>query len=60
MLGKNWAKIDVTREAPVDRVMNRKISRQFSDYPSFRVRVESVEEIGAEKMRFLTTGKDQN
>jgi len=57
VLGKNWAKIDVTREAPVDRVMNQKISRQFSDYPSCRVRVESVEEIGAEKIRSLVERK---
>lgn len=53
VLGKNWIKIDVTREAPIDRILNRKLSQRYSDYPSFRVRVESVEEIGAEKIRSL-------
>jgi predicted nucleotidyltransferase component of viral defense system len=57
VLGKNWIKVDVTRETPVDRVLNRKLARQFSDYPSFKVRVESVEEIGAEKIRSLLEGK---
>ncbi|MEW6664127.1 MAG: nucleotidyl transferase AbiEii/AbiGii toxin family protein [Thermodesulfobacteriota bacterium] len=53
ILGKNWAKMDVTREAPVDRVAARKLGQSFSDYPAFRVRVESLEEIGAQKLRSL-------
>lgn len=57
VLGKNWVKIDVTREYAVDKVFNREISRQFSDYPSFKVGVESVEEIGAEKIRSLVERK---
>lgn len=57
VLGKNWIKVDVTRETPIDRISNRKLSRGFSDYPSFKVRVESVEEIGAEKIRSLVERK---
>ncbi len=57
VLGKNWIKVDVTREVPIDRVLSQKLSRRYSDYPSFRVRVESVEEIGAEKIRSLVERK---
>jgi predicted nucleotidyltransferase component of viral defense system len=57
VLGKNWIKMDVTREAPIDRVLNRNLSQAYSDYPPFRVRVESVEEIGSEKIRSLVERK---
>lgn len=57
VLGKNWIKIDVTREAPIDRVLNHKLSQVYSDYPSFMVIVESIEEIGAEKIRSLVERK---
>lgn len=53
VLGRNWIKVDVTRETPIDRVSNRKLSQGYSDYPSFHVKVESIEEIGAEKIRSL-------
>jgi len=57
VLGKNWIKMDVTREAPIDRILNRKLRQVYSDYPSFRVMVESVEEISAEKIRSLVERK---
>jgi predicted nucleotidyltransferase component of viral defense system len=57
VLGRNWTKIDVTREAPTDRIANRKLSQSYSDYPPFRIRTESVEEIGAEKIRSLVERK---
>ncbi|MEW6668002.1 MAG: nucleotidyl transferase AbiEii/AbiGii toxin family protein [Thermodesulfobacteriota bacterium] len=57
ILGRNWAKMDVTREAPVDRVAARRLGQTFSDYPAFRVKVESLEEIGAEKLRSLIERK---
>jgi predicted nucleotidyltransferase component of viral defense system len=57
VLGRNWIKIDVTREPPVDRVLSRRLSRVYSDYPPFRVRVESVEEICAQKIRSLVERK---
>jgi len=57
VLGKNWIKIDVTREAPIDRILSRKLSQRYSDYPPFKVRVETLEEIGAEKIRSLVERK---
>ncbi len=56
-LGKNWLKIDVTPEAPVDHVQSLPLSRTFSDYPDFTVRVESLEEIMAQKLRALVERK---
>ena len=57
VLGRNWVKVDVTRESPIDAVKGRKLSQSYSDYPVFRIRVESVEEIGAEKVRSLIERK---
>ena len=57
MLGRNWIKVDVTRELPIGRVLSRKLIQAYSDYPSFKVKVESVEEIGAEKIRSLVERK---
>jgi predicted nucleotidyltransferase component of viral defense system len=57
VLGRNWIKVDVTRELPIGGVLDRKLSQAYSDYPSFKVRVENVEEIGAEKIRSLVERK---
>jgi predicted nucleotidyltransferase component of viral defense system len=57
VLGRNWIKVDVTRESPIERVMGRKLSQIYSDYPSFKVNVESIEEISAEKIRSLVERK---
>lgn len=57
VFGKNWIKIDVTREGPLERVSSRRLSQIYSDYPSFRVRVESIEEICAQKIRSLIERK---
>jgi predicted nucleotidyltransferase component of viral defense system len=57
LLGKNWLKLDVTKEVPVDAVAGRKLEQIYSDYPPFKVKVESVEEIGAQKLRALIERK---
>ena len=57
VLGRNWIKVDVTREAPIGMVFSRKIGQTYSDYPPFAVRVESLEEICAEKIRSLAERK---
>ena len=57
VLGRNWIKVDVTRESPIDKTPSRKLNQTYSDYPSFKVGVESIEEIGAEKMRSLVERK---
>jgi len=56
-LGKNWLKVDVTPEPPIDRVLSKPLSRQYSDYPDFKVKVESLEEIFAQKLRALVQRK---
>lgn len=57
VLGKNWVKIDVTRETPVDTIARRKVEEVYSDYPDFKIAAESLEEIGAEKLRSLLERK---
>jgi predicted nucleotidyltransferase component of viral defense system len=57
ILGKNWAKVDVTREAPMDKVSRMRVAQTYSDYPDFRIAAESLEEIGAEKLRSLLERK---
>ncbi len=56
-LSRNWIKVDVTPEAPLARIALRSLSRTYSDYPSFRVRVECLEEILSEKLRALLERK---
>lgn len=53
LIGRNWAKVDITRERALDTVQNKPLSRTFSDYPEFAVRVETIEEIFAQKLRAL-------
>ncbi len=57
ILGKNWIKMDVTREIPTDKIARQKLSQAYSDYPAFKVCVESLEEICAEKIRSLVERK---
>ncbi len=57
VLGKNWLKLDVTKEIPIDAVASRKLGQIYSDYPPFKVKTESVEEIGAQKLRALIERK---
>lgn len=56
-LGKNWFKIDVTPEPPIAQVHSLPLSASYSDYPSFRVAVESLEEMLAQKLRALVERK---
>jgi len=53
ILGRNWAKVDVTIENPLDETNRMPLSQTYSDYPDFTVRIESLEEIFAEKLRAL-------
>ena len=56
-LGKNWLKVDITPEPPIGKVLSKSLSRSYSDYPDFTVRVESLEEIFAQKLRALVQRK---
>ena len=53
LLGRNWVKLDVTKEGVLDTVRSRKLKQTYSDYPDFNLKVESLEEIFAEKLRAL-------
>ncbi len=57
VLARNWVKVDVTREAPIDRVRLKHLKRIYSDYPDFKIKVESIEEIAAQKIRSLVERK---
>lgn len=57
LMGKNWAKVDVTKERVLAAVQSKQLSRTYSDYPDFTVRVESLEEIFAQKLRALLERK---
>ena len=56
-LGKNWLKVDVTPEPPISPIQQLALSRTYSDYPVFKVRVECLEEILAQKLRALVERK---
>lgn len=56
-LGKNWLKVDVTLDPPIAKVLSKPLSRIYSDYPEFKVKVESIEEIFAQKLRALIQRK---
>lgn len=53
VLGRNWAKIDVTKDKILSEAQNKKIFKIYSDYPDFNVKVESLEEIFAQKLRAI-------
>jgi len=53
LLGRNWVKLDLTKEEVLDTVQSRKLKQGYSDYPEFEISVESLEEIFAEKLRSL-------
>jgi predicted nucleotidyltransferase component of viral defense system len=56
-LGKNWLKVDVTQDPPIAKVLSKPLSRSYSDYPDFKVQIESIEEIFAQKLRALVERK---
>lgn len=51
VLGRNWIKVDVTLDDVVDKPAIKAFPREYSDYVPFKVRVESLEEIFASKVR---------
>lgn len=53
VIGKNWAKVDITKEDVLAEVGHVQLSRIYTDYPDFAIRVEALEEIFAEKLRAL-------
>lgn len=57
VIGRNWIKVDVTRNDLAEKPVLKQIHRSYSDYPAFRVRVESPEEIFASKLRAVIERK---
>lgn len=57
IIGKNWIKVDVTKNDLVEKPLLKPIHRAYSDYPAFRVRVESPEEIFSSKLRAIIERK---
>ena len=53
VIGKNWIKVDATKETVLDKVEKKKLNQSYSDYPSFFTNVESIDEIFSEKIRSL-------
>jgi len=53
VIGKNWIKVDVTKEDVMDKAEKKELKKSYSDYPAFSTNVESIEEIFSEKLRSL-------
>jgi predicted nucleotidyltransferase component of viral defense system len=51
VMDRNWIKVDVTMDDVVDKPVSKAIPKEYSDYVPFQVRVESLEEILASKLR---------
>jgi hypothetical protein len=56
-ISKNWIKIDVTPDDLVEKAVERKIRMTYSDYPPFSIKVETLEEIFASKLRTIIERK---
>ena len=57
MIGKNWIKADVTKNDLVDKPVLKPIHQDYSDYIRFKIKVESLEEIFASKLRAVIERK---
>jgi len=51
IIDRNWIKVDVTANDLVDEAVPLKIFQEYSDYVPFSVRIESLAEIFASKLR---------
>jgi len=57
VIGKNWIKVDITRNDLVEKPVLRLIHQDYSDYIPFKIKVESLEEIFASKLRAVIERK---
>jgi len=57
IIGKNWVKVDITKNDLVEKPSLRAVQKGYSDYPDFRIKVESVEEIFCSKIRAVIERK---
>ncbi len=57
LIGRNWMKVDITPNDLVDEPMTKRIPQEYSDYVPFDVKVESLYEIFASKLRAVIERK---
>ncbi len=57
LIGKNWVKVDITKNDLVEKPSLRAVKKGYSDYPDFRIKVESIEEIFCSKIRSVIERK---
>ena len=57
VIGKNWIKVDITKNDLVEKPVLKPIHRDYSDYILFKIKVESLEEIFASKLRTVIERK---
>jgi len=56
-IGKNWIKVDITKNDLVEKPVLKKIHRDYSDYIPFKIKVESRDEIYVSKLRAVIERK---
>lgn len=57
VIGRNWIKIDITKNDLVDKPIKKSIREVYSDYKDFKIKVESIEEIFCSKLRTVIERK---
>ncbi|NVM56368.1 MAG: nucleotidyl transferase AbiEii/AbiGii toxin family protein, partial [Candidatus Helarchaeota archaeon] len=57
VISRNWIKVDITIDDLVEKPALRSIHREYSDYISFKIKVETLEELFASKLRAVIERK---
>jgi predicted nucleotidyltransferase component of viral defense system len=57
VIGRNWIKVDFTKDDLVDDPVLKPVKKEYSDNKSFKIKVESVEEIFCSKFRTVIERK---
>lgn len=57
VMGKNWIKVDVTKDDLVIKPVSKTVKRIYSDYEKYKIEVESIEEIFCAKIRAVIERK---
>ena len=57
VISRNWIKVDITMDDLVEKPSLRSIHREYSDYIPFKIKVETLEELFASKLRAVIERK---
>lgn len=57
VIGRNWIKVDFTKNDLVEKPALKAVKKEYSDYIDFKIKVESVEEIFCSKLRTVIERK---